>query len=379
MALLPQLCVLASMLTICNAVVGSVSYTLTLSKTMINVAGDWPKQQMLVNNQSPGPEIRGKFGDWFNVKVNNNLGDAMSVVHWHGMQQKNTQYEDGPPGITQCLVNSKDSTGKYVSPTSKLTSLNYRFLPQNPGTYFYHGHHDSQIVDGLFGPLIVDDTPAITAAYKANGVTYQNEITLSLYDIHVNKSTDYIPFYLSPASGGDEPMPDYISVNNKFSNTMLIKVDRKKPLRVRLINTAALSQYSFSVDGMPLTVIELDAMQVKPFDVSSIPIDSAQRVSFVLDWSKLDSALGASPSIKFRVTANAQMYAKYNSSDPNLGLYSTATGKPFSVNWVGQFQFAKGAPVAPTYDVTKPPKSTAPAPSDSNLLSAQLLFPQTTT
>ena len=94
-------------------------------------------------------------------------------------------------------------------------------------------------------------------------------------------------WYLSPESGGDEPMPDKMVVNGLLTNTLIEKVNKADKLRVRIVCGSAFSMFNISVDGMPLTVIELDGTQTVPFDVSYVIINSGQRLSFVLDWEKL--------------------------------------------------------------------------------------------
>ena len=112
------------------------------------------------------------------------MGVALSTVHWHGMLQTGTSFMDGPPGTNQCPINTVTPAGTLFDtyPTGSVTELNYRFTPEMAGTFWYHGHINEQTNDGLFGPFIIEDTPVITAAYAANGVTYTDETTLMLGD-----------------------------------------------------------------------------------------------------------------------------------------------------------------------------------------------------
>ena len=52
----------------------------------------------LVGDQLPGPELRFKEGERFQVLVENRLS-VPTTVHWHGMIVPN--YMDGVPGLTQ--------------------------------------------------------------------------------------------------------------------------------------------------------------------------------------------------------------------------------------------------------------------------------------
>jgi FtsP/CotA-like multicopper oxidase with cupredoxin domain len=80
-------------------------------------------------------------------------------------------------------------------------------------------------------------------------------------------------------------------------------------VRVRFINSAAWSPWNVSVDGLPLTIIELDGQSVEPLAAPWIIVNVAQRVSFVIDFSKISgAALRASQQLYFRVEAMADTY-----------------------------------------------------------------------
>lgn len=241
-------------------------------------------------------------GQTLHVTVINELGDDFTSVHWHGMEQRQTPYSDGVPGLTQCPINSRSTSSKYHM-TSNVTSMMYEFKVTRTGTYWYHGHFHEQYPDGLYGPLIVEDDQVTRDAYDAKDVHYDKEVTLMIADWYEVPASSLLSYYLSPASGGDEPSPDAVVVNNKFTNTTEIRVGRKEKIRIRLISAATFSMHTFSVDGMPLQVIELDATAVDPLTLSTVIINVAQRVSVVLDFSLLDQKLRGARSIYFRVKA----------------------------------------------------------------------------
>jgi len=60
---------------------------------------------MLVNGTYPGPLVRGNWGDWFEITVINRLSNCNGTsIHWHGIRQLNTVWEDGVSGVTQCPI-----------------------------------------------------------------------------------------------------------------------------------------------------------------------------------------------------------------------------------------------------------------------------------
>jgi len=346
-----------------------IRYTLVLRReAFTNMVGQ-TKYMITVNHTIPGPTIRVAKSQSLAITVINELGDDYTTVHWHGLFQRTTNYLDGPIGSSQCPINfnAKGSAKK------NLNSLTYNFKVDNSGTFWYHGHFKTQYVDGLYGPLIVEDTASITAGYAAKGLTYSSETTLMIADWYDNPAATYLPAYLSPASEGDEPGPDAIVVNNTFSNILVYKVGRKDKIRIRIVNAAAFSMFSFSVDGMPLQVIELDGSPVNPLSLSHVVLNVAQRVSVVLDFSLLNSTLQAAKSIYFRVKAMPEMYPTYNETDKYFGIYGQTHGDHLELEWTGRFVFTDGK--GKDYPESAEPPSSYPAPLDTNLLQSTLLFP----
>ena len=108
-----------------------------------------------LNGTSPGPELRAKQGDLIQVTLRNVDVEDGTTLHWHGVDLPNA--EDGVAGVTQDAVRPGD---EHV----------YRFLAEDPGTYWYHSHQVSheQVRRGLFGTLVVD--PATPVAQDADVV-----------------------------------------------------------------------------------------------------------------------------------------------------------------------------------------------------------------
>jgi len=47
---------------------------------------------LLVNDNFPGPTLESNWGDWFEIKVTNNIEDEGTALHWHGILQKGTPW-----------------------------------------------------------------------------------------------------------------------------------------------------------------------------------------------------------------------------------------------------------------------------------------------
>jgi FtsP/CotA-like multicopper oxidase with cupredoxin domain len=230
-------------------------------------------------------------------------------------------------------------------------------------------------MDGLYGALIVTsvEEDTLLAAAGAPYAVDNDEWILMVADWYATTAHTLVKDYLSPPSGGDEPMPDNFTVNGFFTDTLKISsVDKNGgAVRVRVINAAGFSMFTFSVDGMPLKVIEIDGVAVKPYFVSTFTVNVAQRVSFLLDWSLLDTTIASSNAIWFRFNGIPEMYPTYDNTVYANGLFGSTTNAPLNINWKGLIQFD----VAPNY--TEPPIVNQPIPFDDNMLEAEPLVPLT--
>jgi FtsP/CotA-like multicopper oxidase with cupredoxin domain len=121
--------------------------TLTAAPTAIGGHTAWA-----YNGTVPGPQLRVTQGDRVKVILINHLPVATSI-HWHGINVPNSM--DGVAGITQDAV---APGGSFV----------YEFIPNEPGTYWYHSHQDTmnQIPRGLIGSIVVEPKDGASATVR---------------------------------------------------------------------------------------------------------------------------------------------------------------------------------------------------------------------
>lgn len=96
-----------------------------------------------LNGSSPGPEIRARQGDMVEVVLHNiDITDG-TTLHWHGIDVPAAM--DGVAGVTQDAVQPGES-------------FTYRFVAEDPGTYWYHSHQVSheQVLGGLLGAFVIE-------------------------------------------------------------------------------------------------------------------------------------------------------------------------------------------------------------------------------
>jgi iron transport multicopper oxidase len=320
-----------------------------------------------VNGTIPGPALVVNEDDWVEVTVINNISPRPdgflegTVVHYHGLFQHNTQYSDGVPSMTQCVL-----------PPSQ--AVTYRFRAAQSGTYFYHGHYLEQFVDGLYGPLIIN--PTVPLPY-----VYDTDWTLMMQDFYNNEAHDLLnDYYLTTLSEGNEPIPDAITVNGVLSEQLVRSVGRNERMRLRFIASNAFSMFNVSIDGVCMHVIEVDGVAVQSSPpVAWFSLNVAQRVSVLVNWAEVPANVNA---VYIRVTAMADMYPiDINGYVPpyelgNSSLYPPSLAvpgaKPLNTTFVAIVQFQAGT--VPNYEGTLPCPTAVP-PSDSNLLSLHPLTP----
>ena len=120
------------------------------------------KEMAVSNNYSiPGPPIILTKDQPVAITVVNKLKEP-TTIHWHGLEIES--YFDGVAGW--------GNAGKKLAPLIQPgDSFTVHITPPRAGSYMYHTHmHDLQLLDGLYGPLIVLEP----------GKTYQPETDKTL-------------------------------------------------------------------------------------------------------------------------------------------------------------------------------------------------------
>lgn len=283
-------------------------------------SGCFNQMGMSINGHlGQGPTLEIEAGDMIHVQVTNNLQDASSLsVHWHGITQRETQWNDGAP-TASC-------------PIPQFNTRNYTFAIQEPGTYWYHSHISVQRAY-MFGVIIVRAPEGYTDLEAT--VTYDAELSkrgLTLLEMYPNwPMTAYQATYLS-ANGaiivGGETMgcsiPDLeagkceSAEGNGFENTqqqrVLLIEDMAKPdcsdytpsvagvcdcslpksghkvynvkkgltYRLRMVNAASNVNVVMQVAGHKMTVVEADARPVSPFEVDKFILLTGQTASVLI-------------------------------------------------------------------------------------------------
>ncbi|XP_072743934.1 uncharacterized protein [Anoplolepis gracilipes] len=240
------------------------------------------RSAQIVNRQLPGPAIEVCEGDHVVIDVTNHMAGSELTIHWHGLFQKEFQYYDGVPHITQCPI-ANDNTFRY------------QFGANNAGTHFWHAHSGFQKMDGVFGSLIVRQPPE----YDPHSHLYDYD--LSTHVVVINdwmhqQAVDRFPGQRFSRVGQN---PDSILINGKgrytdkitgnTTNTTLevIDVEPGKRYRIRIINAfCTVCPGMITIQNHNLNVIATDGIDIKPRRVDSITSFAGERYDIVLHADK---------------------------------------------------------------------------------------------
>jgi FtsP/CotA-like multicopper oxidase with cupredoxin domain len=255
---------------------------LTLKASSFRAAPDGREREVWgYNGQVPGPPIRIKHGETLRARLVNNLKVPTSI-HWHGMHQPGTWRMDGVEGVS----------GPSVPPGADFL---YEFKATPTGTHWYHSHVGVQYGNGLFGPLIVEESTPI--------VKYDREETLMVNDWFLRPGdellADVVKGGMRPMRGrmemkegkdtGDVPFESGL-VNGKGrmmtdgrSPLTVVQVRKGETIRLRLVNASSTYAFRLQIDDHPLTVIATDGAAIRPVTVDNMAINVGERYDVLLE------------------------------------------------------------------------------------------------
>jgi iron transport multicopper oxidase len=251
------------------AVCKTVTYDFNI--TWVRAAPDgYERPAIGVNGVFPPPTVRASKGDTVIVNVHNALGNESTALHWHGIHQNGTTYMDGASGIGQCPI-----------PPGR--SFQYKWLADQPGTYWYHSHHEGQVADGLWGPLIIEDP---NPPFK-----YDDEIILTLSDWYHEQAPYLIENYQDHTGEASDglPAPTGGALINWGKNAK-IHVKPDTTYLVRIICSGSYPGHAWVIEGHNQTAVEMDGTYVRQVNVNDnnllTRLAPGQRNSFLITTKK---------------------------------------------------------------------------------------------
>ncbi len=275
-------------------------FDLTIGSIPVNITGR-PRSATVINGTMPGPTLRMREGDAVTINVTNNLREPTSL-HWHGILLPN--HMDGVPGLTF----------RGIMPGETFT---YRFPVRQSGTYWYHSHSSDQEQTGMFGALMI--APRDKEMY-----TYDREYVITLSDwtdedpmtvlSNLKQQPDYYDYQqrtlssfiqdaktagigtalqdrlmwgqmrMSPTDIMDVTGAAYTFMINGHSPAAnwTAGFNPGEKIRLRFINSAAMTTFDVRIPGLPLTVVAADGSDVAPVVVGEFRIGVAETYDVIV-------------------------------------------------------------------------------------------------
>ncbi|KAL3518160.1 hypothetical protein ACH5RR_020749 [Cinchona calisaya] len=228
------------------------------------------KSMVTVNGKFPGPRIIAREGDNVLVNVINHVPNNISI-HWHGIRQLQSGWSDGPSYITQCPIQTGQS---YV--------YNFTITGQR-GTLWWHAHI-TWLRATVYGTLIILPKKNVPYPFPKP----HKEVPI-LFGEWWNADPEAV---ISQAlqTGAGPNVSDSYTINGlpgplyncSANETFKLKVKPGKTYLLRLINAALNDDLFFSIANHTLTVVEADALYVKPFETDILLITPGQTTNVLL-------------------------------------------------------------------------------------------------
>ena len=240
---------------------------------------------LLINDQFPGPTIEANWGDKINVNVHNEITgpDEGTALHWHGLLQKASPWEDGVPAVQQCPI----APGK---------NLQYSFIADLYGTSWYHSHYSAQYAGGLLGPMII---------HGPKNVDYDIDLGPVLLTDYYHKSYfELVEDVMGEDRSKNKVFSDNNLINGKMNYNCSLVTDGTpcvnnaglskfqfqtgKKHRLRLINAGAEAIQKFSIDGHKMTVMANDFVPIEPYETEIVTLGVGQRSDVIVEANGKD-------------------------------------------------------------------------------------------
>jgi CopA family copper-resistance protein len=276
-------------------------FQLNIGSQTVNFTGT-PSLATTVNGSLPAPILRWREGDVVTLNVTNRLA-VTSSIHWHGIILPNAM--DGVPGMTF----------DGIKPGETFT---YRFKVQQSGTYWYHSHSGFQEQTGLYGAIVIDPKTAEPFTYDRDYVVmlsdWTDENPHTVY-AKLKKASHYYNF--NERTVGDlwqeirtkgifqawneRKMWNNMRMSDRdisdvtgYTYTFLMNGNtpaegwkglfkRGDKVRLRIINSSAMTFFDVRIPGLKMTVVAADGQYVEPVSIDEFRIGVAETYDVIVE------------------------------------------------------------------------------------------------
>ncbi|MBB4660239.1 copper resistance system multicopper oxidase [Parvularcula dongshanensis] len=277
------------------------TYDFRIARSPVRIDGR-AAMGVAIDSSLPAPLVRLKEGETVTLRVHNTL-DEWSSVHWHGLLVPFDM--DGVPGVSF----------PGIAPRS---TFEYRFPLIQSGTYWYHSHSAFQEQLGLYGPMVIDAAGEEAAPYDREYVMVLSDWTFE--DPHrlfaeLKKMGDTLNFQKRTVGdlvadaredgfraaienramwGGMRMTPTDIADVTGAQYTYLVNGHGPtddwtglfapgERVRLRIINASAMSIFNVRIPDLPMTVVNVHGLDVRPVETDEFQIGTAETYDVIVE------------------------------------------------------------------------------------------------
>ena len=297
-------------------------YELVAAETIVQQFDGRPLHVWAYNDQVPGPVLRVRRGEELRVTLKNELPQP-TTIHWHGVRVPNAM--DGVPGVTQPPIRPGET-------------FEYRFVPKDPGTFWFHPHvrGSEQVERGLYGVLLVEDSEPLP---------YTRDEVWVLDDWRLGPDGEVSPDFVTRHDlAHDGRWGRDVTVNGSSTEELVVRPGER--LRLRLVNTSNGRVYRPDFSGLDARVIAVDGMYTRhPIDAGNFDLAPGNRLDLDIRISPKSSGRSFQIVDRFSRRTYTLATVRVASGDP----IETPRFSPPSNNRVPRWIRATEAPVDVTY------------------------------
>ncbi|KAK4769418.1 hypothetical protein SAY86_027568 [Trapa natans] len=257
---------------LCSAGGRIVSYDFNVSYITASPLGK-PQQVIAINNKFPGPTINLTTNNVAVINVHNKLDEGL-LLHWSGVQQRRSSWQDGVLG-TNCAIPPR-------------WNWTYQFQVKDQiGSFFYFPSTNFQKAAGGYGGFIINNRPIIPIPFP----TPDGDIVILIGDWYTRNHTD-----LRKSLNGGKALgiPDGVLINGKgpyqYNTTLvpqgieheIITVHPGKTYRVRVHNVGISTSLNFRIQNHSLLLIESEGSYTVQQNYTNFDIHVGQSYSFLV-------------------------------------------------------------------------------------------------
>ncbi|CAN0908593.1 Monocopper oxidase-like protein SKU5 [Linum grandiflorum] len=275
---------------LCSAADPFAFYDFEVSYITASPLGE-PQQVIAINGKFPGPTINVTTNNNVVVNVRNKLDEHL-LMHWSGIQQRRSSWQDGLPG-TNCPIPPK-------------WNWTYQFqVKDQVGSFFYFPSLNMQRASGGFGSFIINNRDVIPIPFnKPDG-----DIVILIGDWYKRNHT---ALRRALDAGRELGMPDGVLINGKgpyqYNTTYVpdgidyetITVEPGKTYRVRVHNVGVSTSLNFRIQNHNLLLAESEGSYTVQQNYTSLDIHVGQSYSFLITMDQ-------NASSDYYIVASARM------------------------------------------------------------------------